>query len=92
MRIQFRISEEFKQRTMKLVRTRLRGYQDGWTRARPPLCRVVVGQNLELLDGVNRRQDRDAACSQLVVVIAIEQPVRALGSRAPNREGVSPTS
>src|SRR5579872_5511039 len=59
-RIQFRIAEKFEQRSVILVRSGLRRHQHRGTRASSPLGGVVVLQNLEFLDRVDRRQNRDA--------------------------------
>ena len=64
---------------MKIVGTRLSGYQHRGSRTRAVLRGVVISQDLEFLDGVDGRQNRNAARGQFVVVIAIEQPVGALG-------------
>src|SRR5882762_5589810 len=82
------IAEELEQGTMELVRSRFRGDQHGRARTGAVLSRVVVGQNLEFLDGVNRRQNRNAAGGEFVVVVPIEQPVRALGARSADRKGI----
>ena len=55
-RIESRVAEEFEERSVKLVGAGFRGHQDRRTRAGSVFCRVVVGQNFEFLDGVDRRQ------------------------------------
>ena len=64
------------------------GHKHRRTRARAIFRRVVVGENLEFLDGVDGRQDSDSAAGELVVVIAVEQPVGALRSRSTYGERV----
>src|SRR6266550_4250739 len=76
---------------MEIVASGLGGYQHGWTRARAVFCRVVVGKNFELLNGIDRGQNRDAAGSEFVIVIAIQQPVRTLGTRSTHGKGISST-
>src|SRR5208282_2158133 len=88
LRIEIGIAEELEQRSMQFVRSRLRGYQNRRTCACTVLGRVVIGQNLEFLDSVNRRQDRDAARGQFIIVDTIEQPIRFLCPRTANREGI----
>src|SRR5579863_9786526 len=65
---------------MKLVGSRLRRDQHGRAGAFSPFRRVVVGEHLELLDGVDGREDGDAALIKLIVVVAIEHPIGTLGA------------
>src|SRR5579862_9504134 len=81
-RVELRVAQELKQRSVVLVRSRLGGHQNGRTGPCSPLGGVVVLQHLEFLDGIDRRQNRNSAGRQLVVVVTIEQPVRALGARS----------
>jgi hypothetical protein len=48
---------------VKLVASRFRGHQNGRPSARAPFRRVIVGEDLELLDGIDRRQNGDGAGS-----------------------------
>src|SRR5208282_2872437 len=56
--IEIGVAEVLVQRSVQLVGARLRGHQHGRTRARSIFRRVVVGQNFEFLNGVNRRKNR----------------------------------
>ncbi len=80
--IELRVAEKLEKRTVQLIRSRFRGYQHGRTRAGTVLGRVVVGKNLEFLNGVNRREHCDAASRQFVIVHTIVQPIRAAGTRS----------
>src|SRR6266478_2268675 len=80
------VSQEFEQRAVEIVVPGLGGQQHRWTRASSVLRRVVICQDLKLLNGVDRREDGDAAGGQLVVVHSIDQPVRAIGPRTTDRK------
>ena len=73
---------------VELVASRFRGDQNRRAAARSPFRRVVVGEDLELLDRVDRRQNRDGAGRQFVVVVAIQQPIGAIGARAAHRQRI----
>ena len=85
-RIEARVAEVFEDGAVKLVRPRFGRHKHGRTRAGSVLRGIVIRQNLELLDGIERRQDRNAAGGQFIVVFAIEQPVGAVGARAADRQ------
>src|ERR1700722_3367279 len=51
--VQLGVAEEFKQRAVILVRSRLSGNQHRRSRARSPLGRIVVSQDLEFVDGIH---------------------------------------
>src|SRR3981081_1791338 len=74
------VPEELKERAVKLVRPRLRGQQNRRTRTGSVFRRIVVGENLEFLDGVDRRKNGYTTSGQLVVVVTIKQPVCTLGA------------
>jgi len=71
---------------VELVRPRFGRDQYGRACAGAVLGRVVVGQDFEFLDGINRRQNRDTAGGQLIIVIVIVEPVGTLHARSANRE------
>src|SRR5579862_2243985 len=71
---------------MEVVTAGLGSDQDGGTRARAPFGGIVVGENLELLDGVDGWQDGDAAGGQLIVVVAVKQPIGAIGAGSAHRK------
>ena len=79
--VQFCIAEEFKKRPMKGVRPRYRSHEHGRTRPGPIFGRVVISKNFKFLNGVDRGEDRNAPSGELVVIVAIEQPIGALGAR-----------
>src|SRR5260221_4785946 len=81
LRVELGIPEELEQRSVELVRSRLRRYQHRRTCASTVLSAVVIDQYFEFLDGVDRRQNRDATRGQFVVVDAIEQPICFLSPR-----------
>src|SRR5271154_3127062 len=66
---------------MEVVGSGFRGQQNRWSCARAVFGGIVVGQNLEFLNGVDGRKNGDTAGGQLVVVDAINQPVRAVRTR-----------
>jgi hypothetical protein len=74
-RVQLGIAEELEHRAVEVVSARLGGYQHRWTRARAIFRGIVEGQNLEFLDGVNGGQNGDATGGQLIVVVAVKQPI-----------------
>ncbi len=59
-RIEFGIAEELKQGPVQSVRPGFGRHQHGRTRSCAVFRRVVVGQNFEFLDGVNRRHNSQA--------------------------------
>src|SRR5579871_3617667 len=81
-RVQLRVAEEFEYRSVQLVSSRLALDQNGRTRAGSELGRVVVRENLEFLNRIDRRQNADTAGGEFVVVHAVEEPVRALRARS----------
>src|SRR5271155_4455398 len=80
--IEIGVAEVLIERSVQLVGARFCGNQHGRTRARTVFRRVVIGQNLEFLDGVDGRQNCNSARAELVVVDVIEQPVGALHARS----------
>src|SRR5262249_7390636 len=88
--VQLRVAEKLKHRAVKLVGSGFRGHEHGGTRTRTIFCRIIVSKDLELLDSVNRRQNGDSTRCQFVVVVAIQQPIRALRARSTHRQRVSP--
>src|SRR3954452_17788737 len=77
---------------MKLVAPRLGRDQNRWPRALAIFGGVVVGQDLEFLDGIDVGENCNSAFIQLVVVIAIEQPVRTLFTRTTDGQRERATS
>ncbi len=53
--VQWGIAQEFEQRSMESITSRLRGHQHGRAGARAILRRVVIGKDFKLLNGINRR-------------------------------------
>ena len=84
--IELGVAEILEERSVYAVGSGFCGYKHRRTRARAIFRRVVVGENLEFLNGIDGRQDSDAAAGELVVVIAVEQPVGALRSRSADGE------
>src|SRR5437762_2418751 len=82
--VELGVAEEFKKRSVKLIAPRFGRDQNRWPGALAVFGGVVVGQDLEFLDGIDVREDRNSAFIQLVVVVAVEQPVGALFARAPD--------
>src|ERR1700687_4780920 len=80
LRIQARVPQELVQTPMKTIASGLRRKQHCWPRASSVLRGVVIGQNLKLLNRVDRREDRNASRCQLVVVNPVDQPVRSVGT------------
>ena len=80
--VQRGVAEEFKYCSVKRVRSRLGGDQNGRARARTIFGGIVIAENLEFLDGIDRRQNGNSASGQFIVVVAIEQPVGAAGARS----------
>src|SRR5580700_7663078 len=76
------VAEELEQRAVEVIRAGFSCDQDGGPCARAVLGGVVVGQNLEFLNVVNRRKSPDTARRQFVVVHAIQNPIGAVGARA----------
>src|SRR4029077_20689349 len=79
LRIKARVAQKFVQAPVKTVASRLRRKQHCWPRASSVLRGVVIGKNLDLLNRVDRREDRNAPRSQLIVVDPVNQPVRRVG-------------
>ncbi len=76
--IELGVAEELKQRSVPLVRSGLGRHQNSGPGALTVFSRVFIGEDLEFLDVVDRREDRDTAFIQLVVIVAVEQPVGLL--------------
>src|SRR5258708_3712305 len=76
---------------MKLIRTRFCGYKNGWACASAELRRIVVGENLEFLDGIDGGQNGDTAAGKFIVVDAVQKPICALGARTADGKGVGST-
>ena len=74
----------------KLIASRFRGHQNRRPTARSPFRRVVVSENLEFLDGIDGRQNRNGAGRQFVIIVAIQQPIRAVGARPTHRKRIRP--
>ena len=75
---------------MKVVGTGFCRDQHGGARAGSVFGGVGVGQNLELLNVIDRRENADTASSQFVIVDAIQQPVRAVGTGATDGQRKGP--
>src|SRR5580658_2240464 len=84
--IEVGIARKLVERAVKVVGSGFGGHQHGWSGAGAVFSRVSVGENLELLNVVDRGEDADAARGQLVVVDAIQKPIRAVGTGAAHRE------
>src|SRR6266478_891424 len=82
LRVETGVAQKLKQRSVESVGSRFRGDQHRRARPRSVLRRVVIGEDLELLNGINRRQNSDAACRQFVVVVAVQEPIRAVCARS----------
>ena len=78
--VQVCIAEELEQRPVEVIGPRLSRHQNGRTGACPIFRGVVKGQDLEFLDGIDGRENGDAARGQFVVVVAVEQPICAVGA------------
>src|SRR5580658_8122985 len=85
------VAQKLEQRSVKVVGPGFCGDQHGRSGAGPVLGGVVVSQNLEFLNVIDRGKSSDAAGSQFVVVHTIQDPVGAVGTRAANgeREGAA---
>jgi len=85
------VAEEFKERAMEIVVAGFCGDKNGWSRARAVFSGIVVSENFEFLDGIDRGKNSDTAGSQFVVVVAVEEPVGAVGAGAADgkREGAA---
>ena len=86
LRIELGVAEKLEKGSVELIRSGFRGYQHRRTRARTVFGRVVVSENLEFLDGINRWEHCDAAGSQFVIVHTVVQPIRTAGTRSTNRQ------
>src|SRR5260221_4824603 len=75
---------------MELIPAGLGGDKNGGAGAESEFSGVVVGQNLELLNRIDGRENANATGSQFVVVISVEDPVGGVGARAANRERERP--
>src|ERR1700722_7111253 len=64
---------------MELIASRFGGHQNSGPAARSPFRRIIVGEDLEFLDRVDRRQNRNGSGRQLIVVVAVQQPIGAVG-------------
>ena len=84
--IKIGIAHKFKERPVKFVGPGFCGDQHGGSGSRTVFGGVGVGQNLEFLNVIDRGENADTAGSQFVIVDAIQQPVRAVGTRAADRE------
>src|ERR1035438_2329282 len=71
---------------MNLVGAGLGRHQNRGPGALSILGRVVVGKDLEFLNVVDGRENSDPAFVELIVIVAVEQPVGALFARSANRE------
>ncbi len=89
--IQIGVAEELIQAAVKIIGARFCGEQNGWSRAGAILGGIVVSQNLEFLNGVDRGKNGDTAGGQLIVVYAVDEPIRTVGARTANGEGKGPT-
>ena len=87
-RIEVGVTEELEDAPMELIASRFRGHQNRGTAARSPFRRVIVGEHLKFLDRVNRRQDRDSARRQFVVIVAVQQPIRTIRARSAHRQRI----
>jgi hypothetical protein len=88
--IQVGIAEELENASVELVGARFRGHQNSRAAARPPFRRIVVSEDLEFLDGIDRRQNRNGAGSEFVVIVAVQQPIGAVGARSPTESEKEP--
>src|ERR1700732_5383630 len=84
--IQIGVAKILVKRPVELVRARFRRYQHSGTRPRTIFRRVIVSENLKFLDGVDRRQNRNAARGELGVVVVVDQPARTLLARTADRK------
>ena len=84
--IEIGIAHKLEERAVKIVGPGFGCDQHGGTGARSVFGGVGVGQHLELLNVIDRGKDADSARSQFVVVDAVQQPVRAVGPRAADRQ------
>jgi hypothetical protein len=84
--IEIGVARKLEERAVNVVGAGFCGDEHRRSGARAVFRRVGVGENLELLNVVDRRENADATRSQFVVVDAIEKPVGAVGTRAAYRE------
>src|SRR5580704_10762585 len=75
-----------KQTAMKLVRSRFGCDQNRWTRAFSIFRRVVVSEDLKLLNRVKVGKNSDTALVQLIIVVAVQHPIGALSARSTDRK------
>ncbi len=73
--IQVGIAHKFEERPVKGIGPGLCADQHGRTRSCTVLGGVGVGQNLELLNVVDRGEDADTARGEFVIIDAIQQPI-----------------
>src|SRR5580658_1060470 len=76
------IAEELEQGAVEIVGAGFRGDQYCGSSAGAVFGGVIVGQNFEFLNVVNRGKSPDTARRQFVVVYAIQNPIGAVGARA----------
>ena len=76
------VAEKFEQRAMELIPAGLGGDKNSRAGAESKFSRVIVSQNLELLNRIDGGQDTNATGGQFVVVVAIQDPVGGVGPRA----------
>src|SRR5271156_2776775 len=86
LRIETRVAHKLVESPVKIVGTGFCRQQHRGSRPGPVLSRVCISQNLELLNVVDRRVNADTASSQLVIIDAIQQPVRTVRARAADRQ------
>src|SRR5580700_10525598 len=76
------IAEELEQGAVEIVGAGFSGDQYCGSGAGAVLGGVVVGQNFEFLNVVNRGKSPDTSGRQFVVVYSIQNPIGAIGTRA----------
>ena len=86
LRVEVRVPQEFEQRAVKLVRPDLVVTSTVGTRAFSVFGGVVVGRTLNSWISSMDEKNCNAAFVELVVVVAVEQPVGALFARSTNRK------
>src|SRR6516225_10280863 len=67
--VQGAVADEFERISMKVVRPRTRGSADNPSRRSTVLCRIIAGENCELLDGVRTQTDAQGASRRTICVI-----------------------
>src|SRR6266849_674553 len=91
LRVETGVTQKLEQRSVEGVRSRFCGHQYGRAGPRSILRGVVVREDLELLNGIDRRQNPDPPCRQFIVVVAVQQPVCAVGARSADGKRKRPT-